>query len=61
MDLTVVGRERMDCGIGWTEVQAVVNMINVWVPQNSGRFSRSPITNTFLSKESAPWMWLGLD
>jgi hypothetical protein len=63
MDLPVAGGERLDCGMGWDgrKLWAVVNMINVWVPQNAGNFSCSSRTNKSVSKDSVPWRWLGLN
>jgi len=40
-------------------LRAVVNTINVWVPQNAGNFSRNSRTNKSVSKDSAAWRWLG--
>lgn len=36
------------------KLRAVVNVVNVWVPQNAESFSRSSRTDKSVSKDSAP-------
>ena len=43
------------------KLRAVVNRINVWVPQVVGSSSRSSKTNKSVSKDSATWGCLGLN
>jgi len=43
------------------KLRAVVDMINVWVPQIVGSSSRCSETNKSVSKDSSTWGWLGLN
>jgi hypothetical protein len=61
MDRPVAGGERMDCGMGWAEVAGGCEHDKRLVPQNAGNFSRNSRTNKSVSKDSAPWRWLGLN
>jgi hypothetical protein len=47
--------------MGWAEVVGGCEHDKRLGSANAGNFSRSSITNKSVSKDSAPWRWLGLN